>query len=63
MRQPHEPVVAPFIQEKVNAYYKSRGVETEIVEDEKGFQLAIYVNGKHIGGLDKLANWLNDSAH
>lgn len=49
----YQPVaLVPECQTKVNEFYK--GVQAEIVQEAKGFILKMYVDGKHIGGLQQL---------
>lgn len=40
------------IQSRANAYYK--GVTTEIVKEERGFLLKVYVDDEYVGGLQQL---------
>ena len=43
-------------QDEINAFYKSHGIETEIVKEPNGYILKAYKNGLHIGGMDQIAD-------
>ena len=42
------------MQAESDAAYAKRGVEAEIVLEEKGYILKMYVQGKHVGGLQQI---------
>lgn len=67
MRVPYTPVVRDkyleqwcpeeminTMQAESDAAYAKRGVEAEIVLEEKGYILKMYVQGKHVGGLQQI---------
>mgnify|MGYP000523476518 CR=1 FL=1 len=59
--KPYAPKASnPKYQADLNAYYLRLGVTEEIVEEDKGFILKIYVNGKHIGGEQQLPDALKN---
>ena len=52
------PGVAESIQARADDFYNRLGIETEIVEEDKGFILKAYAHGRHIGGLQQISDYI-----